>query len=55
VNFLGRERLQGVDLIAPLTQARADQVIEFRGKSCPHLHLDVITRADGDGQGKPRP
>jgi hypothetical protein len=35
----------GVDLTAFLTQARADQVIEFRGDTRPHVHLDKLAAA----------
>jgi hypothetical protein len=42
-----------VDLTAFLTQARADQVIEFRGESRPHVHLDRLAKASGaDGKAK---
>lgn len=41
----------GVDLTAYLTQGRADQVIEFRGESRPHVHLDGLTMK-GQGDGK---
>jgi hypothetical protein len=44
-------RALGVDLTAFLTQARADQVIEFRGESRPHVHLDRLAKADGKGAG----
>jgi hypothetical protein len=40
-------RAMGVDLTAFLTQARADQVIEFRGEQRPHVHLDRLAKADG--------
>jgi hypothetical protein len=40
----------GVDLTAYLTQARADQVIEVRGSSGHHVHLEpAATRHGGDG------
>jgi hypothetical protein len=44
-------RSMGVDLTAFLTQARADQVIEFRGESRPHVHLDRLGK-DGSAKGK---
>jgi hypothetical protein len=45
-------RAMGVDLTAFLTQARADQVIEFRGQSRPHVHLERLGKSPaGDGQG----
>ena len=44
-------RAFGVDLTAFLTQARADQVIEFRGESRPHVHLDRLAKADGTATG----
>jgi predicted Zn finger-like uncharacterized protein len=47
-------RTLGVDLTAFLTQARADQVIEFRGESRPHVHLDRLARTPGDGNAKGR-
>ncbi len=46
-------RTMEVDLTAFLTQARADQVIEFRGESRPHVHLDrLIKPSGGDGKAK---
>jgi hypothetical protein len=46
-------RTMEVDLTAFLTQARADQVIEFRGESRPHVHLDrLIKPSGGDGNAK---
>ena len=40
----------GVDLTAYLTQARADQVIEVRGNSGHHVHLDAAAiKQRGDG------
>jgi hypothetical protein len=44
-------RTMGVDLTAFLTQARADQVIEFRGEPRPHIHLDRPVKVNG-GDGK---
>jgi hypothetical protein len=44
----------GVDLTAYLTQARADQVIEFRGTSRPHVHLDKVPGSK-DGKKTPPP
>jgi hypothetical protein len=37
-----------------LTQARADQIIEFRGESRPHVHLDqpAARRNGTDGKAK---
>ncbi len=43
-------RNMGVDLTAFLTQARADQVIEFRGASRPHVHLDKLAGKVEDGK-----
>jgi hypothetical protein len=46
-------RTMGVDLTAFLTQARADQVIEFRGEQRPHVHLDrPVKPAAGDGKAR---
>jgi hypothetical protein len=44
-------RDMGVDLTAYLTQARADRVIELRGASGTHLHLDRSLDAE-QGNGK---
>lgn len=41
----------GVDLTAYLTQARADQVIEFRGAGRPHVHLDKPRAESRNGGG----
>lgn len=49
---LTRLREMNVDLTAYLTQARADQVIEFRGESnSPHVHIDP-TSVNHNGQEK---
>jgi hypothetical protein len=40
----------GVELTAYLTQARADQIIEFRGNSQPHVHLDKLPGKFEDGK-----
>ncbi len=46
-------RTMEVDLTAFLTQARADQVIELRGESRPHVHLDRLNMpSGGDGKAK---
>jgi hypothetical protein len=42
-------REMGVDLTAYLTQARADRVIELRGASGAHLHLDPAREENGQG------
>jgi hypothetical protein len=46
------------DLTSFLTQARADQVIEFRSESRPHVHLDRPVKPGGgdgkDGKAKAR-
>ena len=46
-------RHMGVELTAYLTQARADQVIEFRGNSQPHVHLDKLPGKVEDGKVNP--
>jgi hypothetical protein len=46
-------RSMGVDLTAFLTQARADQVIELRGASRPHIHVDRLGQKHGDGKNQP--
>ena len=48
-------RTLDVDLTAFLTQARADQVIEFRGETRPHVHVDRLAKTNsGDGNPKGR-
>lgn len=39
---------RGIDLTALLTQSCADRVIELRGESRPHVHLDRLAKADGN-------
>lgn len=41
-------KIRGVDLTAFLTQSCADRVIELRGESRPHVHLDRLAKADGN-------
>lgn len=43
-------RDMSVDLTAYLTQARADQVIEFRGSPQPHIHLEKALGLNADGK-----